>query len=248
MRPIRTLLAVAALCLGGMTLDASAHITVNSPNGGETLNACQTFPITWTVFDVHLPGTTDFELSTDSGATWIPIELGVPSNGGTGVFMYDWCVNNVSSTNCRVKVTNVFPGGQEIDFSNIDFTIVGSSPCVCYQQADVGGFLKWIVDAPTQPGELGIVFSSITGDATTFPLIGGVSIQLVPDIWTLLLLAIPSVSQRSLDANGRGETVPIPLPNNPGLVGLNLWTAAGIWDLPGGPFVDATTTAAGQLQ
>lgn len=249
MRTLSRILLASALAGGGLAVEAQAHITVNAPNGGEVLQACSVFTISWTVFDIHPPGTNDFELSIDSGATWIPIELGVPTPGGTGVFTRPWCVNNVGSTQCRIKVTNRFAGGAEIDFSDADFTIVAApGPCVCTRDATAGGTLAWVVDAPGFPGELGVIFSSLTGSAFPLAVVGGVTLQIVPDAWLSLFLGIPPVSQAVLDAMGRGGPVPIPLPNNPGLVGLNVWAAAGIWDNPAGPFVDGTSTQQVQLQ
>lgn len=242
------ILVAVTLGLAGWASQAEAHITLNTPNGGETLTARSKFTIVWTVFDQHLPGDVLIDLSTDGGNTWTQIDA-KNSPGGTGQVTYSWTVNNVSSSQCRIKITNSFPGGQEIDWSDANFTIQSvSGSFVAAVDGRVGKNLGFLVESPPNTGDTGIVFLSLTGGTVSLSLPGGVVLHVDPDALMLVMLSNPLISTAVIDGVGLGATGAIPLPNNPALAGTNLWAAAGVWNSPAGPFVDGTPTLNFQIQ
>jgi hypothetical protein len=94
-----------------------APITVLTPNGGETLNACSSYNITWT--DSPVLGTYDISYSTNSGSSW----TNIVSNYVTANHTYNWVVpNGINSSNSliRVRSANNFT---ILDLSDALFTI-----------------------------------------------------------------------------------------------------------------------------
>jgi hypothetical protein len=91
-------------------------ITVGSPNGGETLNSCVNYSISWS--NTFVTGTYRLEYSTDNGNTWAII---VNSISGSS---YTWQVpNNINtSTQCLIRVSSV-SNPAVFDVSNAVFTI-----------------------------------------------------------------------------------------------------------------------------
>jgi len=91
-------------------------ITVDIPNGGETLVIGEPYTITWSstgaITDVVI------EYSIDSGSTY-PYTI-APTTSNTGSF--EWAeVDDTPSTTCRVRITE--DGGTVSDESDDDFTI-----------------------------------------------------------------------------------------------------------------------------
>ena len=84
--------------VGWSTLVESFRLV--APNGFEVLEQGSSFDITWT-WTGAVGATVDLELSTNGGATWTEVSTGV-ANSGT----YTWTVPNVSSADCRVRITN----------------------------------------------------------------------------------------------------------------------------------------------
>lgn len=75
-------------------------VRVNAPNGGESWVAGSTRNITWTtnnVFNVRI------EYSLDNGAAWTTLSASTPASVGT----YAWTLPNVSSTQARVRVSDI---------------------------------------------------------------------------------------------------------------------------------------------
>ena len=91
------------------TLRADVHVdfnpiptlSVQNPNGGETLTAGDTYPITWST--VGSISNVLVEYSTNDGSNWTPVDP--PNVGNTG--SYDWTVPWISSGQCLVQVSDV---------------------------------------------------------------------------------------------------------------------------------------------
>ena len=93
-------------------------ITVTYPNGGEEWLATTTETITWDAQDVT--GEVEISYSTDSDAVYMQID-NVPALQGS----YEWTVPYVSSTQCRVRVSEVGGGGVS-DESDAYFTLAAT--------------------------------------------------------------------------------------------------------------------------
>ena len=94
-------------------------LTVLTPNGGETLNGCANYNITWAESSPN--GNYDISYSTNSGSSWLPIV----TNYTTGTLSYNWTVPNVNSSTILVKV-KAFGTAIE-DLSNALLSISGSN-------------------------------------------------------------------------------------------------------------------------
>jgi hypothetical protein len=86
-----------------------------TPNGGEILNAGQTYGITWNTTTYY--SNVNLYYSVDNGATYTTIATN-QSNSGS----YTWTVPNANSSNCRVKVANL-ADVTVFDVSDAVFTI-----------------------------------------------------------------------------------------------------------------------------
>ena len=92
------------------------HLTVTSPNGGETLYGGETKAVTWT--QSNAGSYVRVELSRDAGATWSVLAGSAPNTGS-----YPWAVGGRASTTCRIRVTSTsYPAAT--DASDADFAIV----------------------------------------------------------------------------------------------------------------------------
>ncbi len=90
-------------------------ITVVSPNGGETLRAGTTVPVTFTAASVQ---NVLMEYSVDAGATWKTLQYNVEGARGT----IDWKVPYTASKTCLVRVSSS-RNASIADTSNAMFTI-----------------------------------------------------------------------------------------------------------------------------
>ncbi len=86
-----------------------------TPNGGETLHRECTYAITWNANTFYSNVRLDY--STDGGTTWVNITTST-SNDGT----QNWTVPSVTSTQCRVKVSQT-SNLSLFDISDANFTI-----------------------------------------------------------------------------------------------------------------------------
>ncbi len=86
---------------GTITLSqASAILSITSPNGGELWTAGSTHNITWNHSGAALDNV-KLELSTDNGSNFIPI-VSSTSNDGT----YEWTVPGSASEECLVRISD----------------------------------------------------------------------------------------------------------------------------------------------
>jgi len=86
--------------------EASAHVTLDEPNGGEILDVGDTFAVEWNVAVEHDTIAWDLEYSTDGGATWKEIALALPPGDiSTGAqHTFPWTVPDDPSDRVRVRV------------------------------------------------------------------------------------------------------------------------------------------------
>ncbi|MCP5106683.1 MAG: hypothetical protein GY950_25085 [bacterium] len=113
----------------------TATITVESPNGGETLTAGSTHTIEWS--STGTVGKVKIRYSTDNGGSW---STAVSSTSNDG--QYVWTVPNVASTQCKVKISEASDGSPS-DTSDAVFSIEAtSSPTVTVTSPDGGENLE----------------------------------------------------------------------------------------------------------
>ena len=101
------------------TILSAPSITVISPNGGESLTTGIVHNITWTSQGI---ASVKLEYTINNGATWTNIADSVISSGS-----YAWTVPNVSSSLCKVRVSNS-AGSNPADISDNVFTISNQLP------------------------------------------------------------------------------------------------------------------------
>ena len=97
-------------------------VTVNSPNGGENINANSYYAIGYTASDAGGISKVNIYLSDDGGATYKPVAKNVAP--GTG---YSWFVPSRPGINNRILVQAYDGAGNPgTDLSDADFTIVAA--------------------------------------------------------------------------------------------------------------------------
>lgn len=93
-------------------------LTLIDPNGGQSLTAGSNYLVRWN--SIGLSGNVKLELSTDGGSTYPnTITFGTSTTSG----QFNWNVNNIPSTQCRVKVTSTSITSIT-DISDANFTIL----------------------------------------------------------------------------------------------------------------------------
>jgi len=127
-------------------------LTVLTPNGGETLNACANYNITWA--EASPNGAYDISYSSNSGSSWTPIV----SNYLTGTMSYNWTVPNITSGTILVKVKAY--GTAIEDLSNALLSIAGSNLVVSSADTTVCSGSPVQLNAS---GALGYSWSPTTG-------------------------------------------------------------------------------------
>ncbi len=109
---------------------ASAHVALDSPNGGEQLAVGSTVTIHWHVVIGHTQLDWDLYYSTTGpDGPWIAIALDLPvGNGSTGAaHTYDWTVPDDPSNQVRVRVVQDNSGFDYEDVSDGDLAIVSET-------------------------------------------------------------------------------------------------------------------------
>ncbi len=115
---------------GGVAWDSThiaivgAPFAVTFPNGGESLPSGASFGVTWAVGGGSVAASAHVMLSTDGGASWIPLAMNTPNDGAQNVLFS----TGTTRTACRIRVSAV--GNIFYDVSNSDFTILGDVTAV----------------------------------------------------------------------------------------------------------------------
>ena len=105
---------------GGDT--TSPAVTVQVPNGGETVTGNSGATVQWSISDASAIHTVDIHLSLDNGSNYDPLVLGLPDTGS-----YTWYPPNRPTTQARLRIVatdSAWNVGQ--DSSNGVFTVVSS--------------------------------------------------------------------------------------------------------------------------
>lgn len=126
-----------------------AHVQLDSPNGGETLEENSTFTILWHITIDHGPSIFNLNFSSDGGGTWTPIVQGLPYEAES----YDWTVPNIESDQCLVQVhmnTNVGP--DYYDQSDAPFSIVSAGILLEEPFPGLPGMLNTLTVTGATPG------------------------------------------------------------------------------------------------
>jgi RHS repeat-associated protein len=93
-------------------------LTVNYPNGGETLFIGSIYEITWSSYGTV--GEVKIDYSVDNGDNWTGIAASTENNGN-----YDWLVPDTASETCLVRVSET--DDDPVDISDGVFTIAAPS-------------------------------------------------------------------------------------------------------------------------
>ena len=115
------MLVVTGLC--------NAAVTVDSPNGHETIAANSRWPITWRCGSRTTQVTIEFSIT--NGVSWDMVTPAAPCSAGKGSFV--WTVpSSISSPKCLVRITDA-ANPADSDVSNATFTIF---PCALRMDFD----------------------------------------------------------------------------------------------------------------
>jgi hypothetical protein len=101
------------------SIASPSFITITSPNGGETLEAGSSHPITWT--GTGTPEEVKIEYSTDNGTSWTTIVTAAPNNGANN--SYNWTIPGTPSGDCLVRISGIDADEGESDISDTSFSI-----------------------------------------------------------------------------------------------------------------------------
>lgn len=115
-------LAVAAAVVAGSSV-ARAHVSLNSPNGGETYLAGQTIEIEWRIAISHDLQNWDLWYSTESNTgDWIEIAMDLPAGDPSAgsIHTFDWIAPDINDDTVWVRV--------RMDNSATDYTDVSAAP------------------------------------------------------------------------------------------------------------------------
>ncbi len=136
-----------------ITAVSSAHVTLDSPNGGEVLSVGQVFRVEWHIAIAHDQENWDLAYSlTGIGGPWIPIADNLPpgSTAEGSMHSFDWTVPDTPSTQVRVRVImdNPEPEVDYFGFSSFDLEIEGCAEPLNYcvgapNSAGAGARMDW---------------------------------------------------------------------------------------------------------
>jgi len=121
-----TLLFVGFVFLAGVDR-ARAHVTLDAPNGGETLVVGSTYTVQWHIVISHTLLNWDLWYSTTgSGGPWITMAQNLPPGSGAvgSVHTYEWTIPDAPSDNVFVRVRMDNTATDYFDVSNAPLSIV----------------------------------------------------------------------------------------------------------------------------
>jgi len=117
---------ILSLVIVFSVLNASAHVNLNNPLGGETYTPGDTVTIEWEIAISHTLLNWDLFWSSNGGLTWDTIQIDIPPTGSTvgTIDTYDWIVPNTPTGQAQIWIymDNVSPGMDYQDTSG-NFTI-----------------------------------------------------------------------------------------------------------------------------
>jgi hypothetical protein len=199
-----------------LAIPLSAHVHLDSPNGGESFGPGESVLVTWTVAVGHNTVGWKLEYSLNGAAgPWLPIDMNIaPGDISTGaVHNYLWTAPLLTSENVRIRVTQDNTGTDWNDVSASDFAIGAEFSASAYEiSVASGGLISMNLDAGSSlAGETYIVAGSISGSMPG-QLYQGNVIPLNPDFYFSQSIATPnqspfSNSLGSLSASGTAQTL-----------------------------------------
>ena len=134
---------LAAVVLAVLITPAHAHVKVDAPNGGESLEVGSVYTVTWHIEIAHTPQNWDIWYSTKGpDGPWTPIQMDLPPGSGAvgSVPTYDWIIPAEAVSDqvwVRVRMDN--RGTDYEDISDESFTVVDSSPGPVFKRGDADG-------------------------------------------------------------------------------------------------------------
>ncbi|MEM8864244.1 MAG: hypothetical protein AAGF31_01705 [Planctomycetota bacterium] len=131
LRACRTSCVARTLAIAFVASGAQAHVTLDAPNGGETLIGGSIFPVEWHPDPAHDTERWALWYSTESASgPWnvidLDIELGDPSTGS--IHLYDWTVPDMDDSDVWVRVMQDNVGEDYFDVSDASFQITAAAP------------------------------------------------------------------------------------------------------------------------
>jgi PKD repeat protein len=161
------------LASNGTSETTAPNVTVNHPNGGETVSDGDTVTIQWTATDANSGvNSVDLAYSTDGGSTWSDVATDIANDG-----RYDWEVSSADTTHALVRITvSDSAGNIASDTSDATFTIGSSAPSVNVNAPNGGetvrggetSTISWSATDPvTGVSTVGIAYSSDNGATWT---------------------------------------------------------------------------------
>ncbi len=117
----------AASVLAITACSASAHITLNTPNGGEVFDSNSPITIEWEIDIAHNQQNWDIWYSTESaGGAWIEIimDLAPGSTSSGSVHSFEWSLPGIVADDVWIRVRMDNAGTDYFDVSNQSFSIV----------------------------------------------------------------------------------------------------------------------------
>jgi hypothetical protein len=151
-------------------------------------------------------------------------------SGGLGIMNYP--------PNANIGLSSLAAGQGQLQA-----TCAHPAPQVQPQGGQLGGPLSFGVAFPAHPGEVGLVLLSGLQASSPIGLPGGISCLLLPDALTLFGLQQPFLAPFALNNNGQGASGVLLLPNNPGLLGLSIFSVAASFSPLSAVFTASTQPA-----
>jgi hypothetical protein len=243
-------LGAALLALTG---SADAHVTLNSPNGGELLEPGSTVTIEWVIAISHNLQNWDLWYSATGAAPWTPIAMDLaPGSSAVGsIHTYNWVVPATASSQVKLRVRMDNSGTDYFDVSNSALSILSFGGDATSVSLLAGGSQNMTLGtSAAHSGMLYMILGSATGTSPGVP-VGSLVLPLVADSYLQFTLLNPNTliagSLGFLDGNGQASAVlAMPPGLDPGLAGVTLNHAYAVVDL-GGSFQVVHTSNADSL-
>lgn len=105
-------------------INASAHVNLNNPVGGETYDPGDTVAIKWQIAIAHALLNWDLFWSSNGGSTWDTIQIDIPFTGTTvgTIDTFYWVVPNTPTSQAQIWIY-MDNAGTDYDDKSLNFTI-----------------------------------------------------------------------------------------------------------------------------
>ncbi len=115
-----------AVVLGLFASPVQGHVNLLTPNGGEDMQVCSQFTITWRIQIAHNLLNWDLWYSTNGAAgPWTTLAVNLPPGSGAvgSIHTYNWTVPAVIDSSVWVRVRMDNSATDYYDVSNLSFSI-----------------------------------------------------------------------------------------------------------------------------